>query len=182
MEFFQIEERFGRRPLPRLSLVIEVSNMMMDPPGHDGGVIRRLDFGLRNDGRGIAKFPGLRFRRSHAMRLDNFGIDGNMGFGLPSRPSEPEWIVIRGGVDDVIYPGETRRIGKLIQTAVHKGDRGIPPTLAPGQLATGFTQAERLLVCEALDLEYEISAEGTATHSAVHALAQDEFRLTVAVR
>lgn len=182
MEFFQIEERFGRRPLPKLSLIIEVSDMMMDPPGHDGGAIRRLVFGLRNDGRGMAKFPGVRFKRLPAVRLDNFGIDGNMGFGLPSRPSEPEWIVFRGGVDEVIYPGETRRIGKLIQTAVHKGDRGIPPKLAPGQFATGFTQAERLFVCEALDLEYEITAEGTATHSGVHALAQDEFRLTVAVR
>ena len=75
--------------------------------------------------------------------------------------------MFRGGVDDVIYPGETRLIGKLIQTAAHKGDRGIPPKLAPGQFATGFTQAERLFVCEALDLEYEISAEGTATQSGV---------------
>ena len=182
MEFFQVEERFGRRPLPRLSLTIEVSNMMMDPPGHDGGAIRRLFFGLTNDGRGMAKFPGVRFKRSNAVRLDNFGIDGNMGFGLPLRPSEPEWIVFRGGVDDVIYPGETRLIGKLIQTAAHKGDRGIPPKLAPGQFATGFTQAERLFECEALDLEYEISAEGTATQSGVYTLQQDEFRLTVVVR
>jgi hypothetical protein len=182
MELFQIEERFGRRPSPRLSLVIEVSNMMMDPPGHDGGAIRRLAFGLRNDARGMAKFPGVRFKRSNGVRLDNFGIDGNMGFGVPLRPSEPEWIVFRGGVDDVIYPGETRQIGKLIQTAVHKGDRGIPPKLTPGQFATGFIQAERLFVCEGIDLEYEIYAEGTATQTGVHALVQDEFRLTVAVR
>ena len=154
MEFFQIEDRFGRRPAPRLSLVVEVSNMVMDPPGHDGGAMRRLVLGLRNDGRGIAKFPGVRFKRSHLMRLDSFGIDGNMGFGIPSRPSEPEWIVFRGGVDDVIYPGETRLIGKLIQSATHKGDRGIPPKLAPGQFATGFGQAERLFVCEGIDLEY----------------------------
>lgn len=87
MEFFQIEERFGKRPSPRLSLVVEVSNMMMDPPGHDGGAMRRFVFGLRNNGRGIAKFPGVRFKRSHPVRLDHFGIDGNMGFGLPSRPS-----------------------------------------------------------------------------------------------
>lgn len=182
MEFFQIEERFGRRPLPKLNLTIVTSNMMMDPPGHDGGAIRRIVFGLRNDGRGIAKFPGIRFKRSHALRLDDYGIDGNMGFGIPPRPSEPEWIVFRGGVDDVIYPGETRLIGKLIQTAIYKRDRGIPPKLGPGQVATGFTQAERLFVCEAIDIDYEISAEGTAIQSGVHALGQDEFRLTVAIR
>lgn len=182
MEFFQIEERFGRRPPPKLTLTVEASNMMMDPPGHEGGAIRRLVFGLRNDGRGIAKFPGIRFKRSHAMRLDDYGIDGNMGFGIPLRPSEPEWIVFRGGVDDVIYPGETRLIGKLIQTAINKGDRGIPPKLAPGQFASGFTHAERLLVCEAIDLDYEISAEGTAVQRAFYPLPQDEFRITVAVR
>jgi hypothetical protein len=182
MEFFQIEERFGRRPLSRLSLTVEVSNMMMNPPGYDGGAIRRLVFGLKNDGRGMAKFAGIRFKRLRALQLDNFGIDGNMGFGLPPRPSESEWIVFRGGVDDVIYPGETRLIGKLIQTAVHKGDRGIPPKLAPGQVAVGFNQAERLFVCEAENLEYEISAEGTATQSGVHKLSEDSIKFTVAVR
>jgi len=182
MEFFQIEERFGRKPMPKLSLHIEISNMMMDPPGHDGGAIRRLVFGLKNDGRGMAKFPGIRFQRLSAMRPDSFGIDGNGGIGIPQRPSEPEWFVFRGGVDDVIYPGEKRLIGKLIQTAVHKGDRGIPPKLGPGQVAVGFNQAERLFVCEAQDLEYEISAEGTATLSGVYQVLQDEFRLTVAVR
>jgi hypothetical protein len=182
MEFFQIEERFGRRPLPRLSLTVEFSNMMMDPPGHDGGAIRRLVFGLKNDGRGMAKFPGIRFKRLRAVGLDNFGIDGNTGFGLPPRPSELDWIVFRGGVDDVIYPGETRLVGKLIQTAVHKGDRGIPPKLAPGQVAVGFNQAERLFVCEVQDLEYEISAEGTATQSGVYKLPEDSIKFTVAVR
>lgn len=117
MEFFQVEERFGRRPIPKLRLHIEVSTMTMDPPGHEGGAIRHLLFGLKNDGRGIAKFPGLRFKRSPAVRPDNFGIDGNGGFDIPLRPSESEWIVFRGGVDDVIYPGETRLIGKLGPTS-----------------------------------------------------------------
>ena len=182
MELFQIEERFGRRPNPRLSLHIEISNMMMDPPGHDGGALRNLTIGIKNGGRGMAKFPGVRFKRLSALRPDSFGIDGSGGFGLPLRPSELEWIVFRGGVDDVIYPEETRLIGKLIQTAARKGDRGIPPKLAPGQFAAGFTQAERLFVCEALDLEFEISAEGTATQTGVYKLPQDEFRFMVTVR
>lgn len=182
MAYFQIEERFGRRPIPRLSLHVVVSNMMMDPPGHDGSAIRRLTFGLKNEGRGMAKFPGVRFKRSPALRPDQYGIDGNGGFGIPHRPSEPEWMVFRGGVDDVIYPGETRLIGKLIQTAVHKGDRGIPPKVVPGQVAVGFTKAERLFVCEARDLEYEISAEGTATAPGVHKLPEDSIAFPFAVR
>jgi hypothetical protein len=46
----QIEERFGRRPIPKLSLHLEASNMTTDSPGHDGSAIRQLTFGLRNTG------------------------------------------------------------------------------------------------------------------------------------
>jgi hypothetical protein len=91
-------------------------------------------------------------------------------------------MVFRGGVDDVIYPGETRLIGKLIQTAVHKGDRGIPPKVAPGQVAVGFAKAERLFVCETQNLEYEISVEGTATQSGVYKLPEDSITFPFAVR
>lgn len=182
MEFFQIEERFGRRPNPKLTLSIEVSNMMMDPPGHDGGAMRRLTFGLKNEGRGMAKFPGVRFKRSGTVRPDHFGIDGNGGFGIPMRPSEPEWMVFRGGVDDVIYPGETRLVGKLIQTAVHKGDCGIPPKVLAGQVAVGFAKGERLFVCEAQALEYEISAEGTATEPGAYKLPEDSITFPFTVR
>lgn len=182
MAYFQIEERFGRRPIPKLGLHLEASNMMMDPPGHDGSAIRRLIFGLKNEGRGMAKFPGVRFKRSPGLRPDQYGIDGNGGFGIPQRPSEPEWMVFRGGVDDVIYPGETRLISKLIHTAVHKGDRGIPPRLGPGQVAVGFAKAERLFVCEAQNLEYEISAEGTVTEHGVYKLPEDSITFPFAVR
>lgn len=182
MEYFQIEERFGRRPIPRLALHVAISNMTMDPPGHDTSAIRRLTFGLKNEGRGIAKFPGIRFQRVPVLRPDDYGIDGSGGFGIPLRPSEPEWIVFRGGVDDVIYPGETRLIGKLIQTAVHKGDRGIPPKVPAGQVAVGFAKAERLFVCEAQNLEYEISAEGIATESGAYRLPEDSITLPFTVR
>ena len=56
------------------------------------------------------------------------------------------------------------------------------PSSAPGQFATGFDHAERLFVCEALDVEYEIAAEGIATQTDIYKLPEDEFRLTVAVR
>jgi hypothetical protein len=178
MEYFQVQERFGRRPLPRLSLHIEPLQMV-DRSGFIDGPLRLLLFGLKNEGRGIAKFPGIRFKRSTNLRRDDFGIDGNAGFGLPPRASETDWIVFRGGVDDVIYPGETRLIGKLIQIAVHKGDNGIAPAAQP---VFRFQSAERLWVCEALPLEYEISAEGTATQSGEHQLKQDSLTQTVQIR
>lgn len=174
MEFFQVEERFGRRPLPKLSLHLEALQMM-EYSGYTRHPLRHLLFGLKNEGRGIAKFPGIRFRRTASLSQDNFGIDGNGGFGIPPRASEPDWIIFRGGVDDVIYPGETRLIGKLVQTAVKKEDRNISPD-ARGALETIETD----FVCEAMEIEHEISAEGTATLS--QKLQLTDAQLTVTSR
>jgi hypothetical protein len=174
MEFFQVEERFGRRPLSRLSLYIEPQEMI-NGSGYVRSPLRHLLFGLKNEGRGIAKFPGVRFKRSANLQQDSFGVDGNGGFGLPPRASEPGWIVFRGGVDDVIYPGETRLIGKLIQTARDEGDRRAP--LVAGQVCIRPPFSQNLWLCEAMALEYEISAEGTATQSGVYQLAEDSLTL-----
>jgi hypothetical protein len=174
MEFFQVEERFGRRPLSRLSLYIEPQGMIA-ASGFLRSPLRQLLFGLKNEGRGIAKFPGVRFKRSANLQQDGYGIDGNGGFGLPPRASEPDWIVFRGGVDDVIYPGETRLIGKLIQTAKDNGDTVRP--LIAGQVRLRSMISERLWLCEAMTLQYEISADGTATLSGVCQLAEDALTL-----
>jgi hypothetical protein len=172
MEIFQIEERFGKKPFPRLKIHVE-THPMQNGQGFRDGWLRLLTFGLTNEGRGIAKFPGIRFKRSSVLFKDDFGVDGNGGFGIPPRPSESGWIVFRGGVDDVIYPGETRIIGKLIQTAVHGGERGIPPISV---VATEFEFIETLWVCEAMDLEFEISAEGVETKHGVHHIQEDSFK------
>ena len=155
--FFRWRSGSARRPLPRLSIHIEVLQVA-EHAAWIASPFRHLIFGLTNEGRGIAKFPGVRFKRIANLRQDDYGIDGNRGFGLPPRASEKEWIVYRGGVDDVIYPGETRLIGKLIQAAVHKEDGGIAPF---GQVAMGYHSVEKLWVCEPMTLEYEVSAEGT---------------------
>lgn len=178
LEYFQIEERFGKRPIPKLSLHMEslpISEryQFIDTP------LRLLVFGLANTGRGIAKFPGIRFKRSANLRRDDLGIDGNGGFGIPPRASEPDWIVFRGGVDDVIYPGEVRLIGKLIQLATNAGDRGIAP---PDQPVYRYDIAERLWVCEAMALAYEISSEGLAIMSGVHRLTKASLPVRFQVR
>jgi hypothetical protein len=114
MEYFQIEERFGKRPPPKLELYFEVAHVGVQPfsPGQP---VRYFVLGLRNVGAGIAKFPSIRYRHATNLINDSFGIDGNQNFGLPLRPSEAEWVVFRGGVDDVIYPQEIRKITKLLQ-------------------------------------------------------------------
>jgi hypothetical protein len=113
MEYFQIADMFGKRPQPNLELWLEPDpNIATAPP--DARPHQFWWLGLSNVGRGIAKFPSLRFRRNgHGLVVAHFGIDGIGGHALPLRPSESEWVVFRGGVDDVIYPNSTLKITKL---------------------------------------------------------------------
>jgi hypothetical protein len=124
MEYWQMEDQFGKRPHPRLTLYLEEKERVNAHYPQPGVAVRWFHFGLKNEGKGIARFPGLRFARGSGFEMSQYGLDGNTNFGLPLRPSETEWIVFRGGVDDVIYPGETRVIGIFSQRGTERGVEG----------------------------------------------------------
>jgi hypothetical protein len=114
MEYFQIAEMFGQRPQPKLELILEEEDFFKTSA--DGEVGQYLWLDLFNTGRGIAKFPSVRFVRSEKpLKVYTFGIDGNCSHGLPWRASDNKWVVFRGGVDDVIYPGTKLRVTKLMR-------------------------------------------------------------------
>ena len=159
MEYFQIEERFGKRPPPRLELYLEtlqVGRQTYAP--HQPA--RYFVLGLKNAGYGIARFPSIRYKRASGLVFDispTSGIDGSGGFGLPPRPSEAEWIVFRGGVDDVIYPQEVRKITRLWQDSSNIGPDGNPyPQVYTPKKYTRWD-------FKALTFQSEISCEGTPT-------------------
>jgi hypothetical protein len=158
MEYFQIEERFGKRPPPKLELYLEVtriSGLVYEPY-----VLGRwFVLGVKNIGTGIAKFPSIRYVRRSSLNPDPFGIDGNGGFGLPQRPSESEWVIFRGGVDEVIYGGETLKITKLFQRGDQKGPDGLPLPKVFGPNMQPLTQ----WVFKAATFQCEISCEGIPT-------------------
>jgi len=115
MEYFQIADMFGQRAQPDLNIHLKYLNSGMSPyPGAGHGEFHQFwQLGLKNDGRGIAKFPSVRFKFDVGFRVYRGGIDGNGNNGLLARPSVPEWTVFRGGVDDVIYPGTTLMVATL---------------------------------------------------------------------
>jgi|SRR5580658_3084373 hypothetical protein len=159
MEYFQIEERFGKRPPPQLELYLEPDGFEryhfapLEP-------VRSFVLGLTNLGAGIAKFPSIRFRRSSGLVVNHFGINGSMGFGLPQRPSENEWTAFRGGVDEVIYPGEILGITKLIQ---HGQDTGNDPRPQVQGNVYVEPSSHTQWVFNASTFQCEISCEGTPT-------------------
>jgi hypothetical protein len=115
MEYFQIADMFGTRPQPKMELFLEAIGEFGSIP-YDRVPHRFFWLGVSNTGRGLAKFPGVRFRREGcSLNIDSFGLDGNGNHGLPQRPSDNEWVIFRGGVDDVVYPATTLKITRLVQ-------------------------------------------------------------------
>jgi hypothetical protein len=164
MEYWQIEDRFGSRPHPKLELHLEALHVGLDAYRVPGRFFR---LGLTNSGAGIAKFPGVLFKRLPTLSVDSFGIDGNMNFGIRLRPSEGEWIVFGGGVDDVVYPGQTTMIAKLKQSGESVGIAGIPITLNPN-MHTRHVFKEFTFKCE-------ISCEGCPTINAEKLFPEADF-------
>jgi hypothetical protein len=113
MEYFQIADMFGKRHRPVLDL-----HLVEGPvEGNGDGRYRAFDLGITNSGRGIAKYPGLRFK--NADELPRLMVLQNNEFGLPMRHQVTDWMIFGGGADHVIYPGETLLIAKLHQTGLH---------------------------------------------------------------
>lgn len=149
MEYWQIEERFGSRPHPKLELHLEAPNVGTDTYQRP---VRHFVLGIKNTGAGIGKFPGVSFKRSLGLDVDPFGIDGNGGFGIRKRPSDGSWIIFGGGVDDVVYPGQTLMIAKLYQSGQNVGLAGIPanvPVMSRGrEIKARHVFQELHFVCE----------------------------------
>jgi len=122
MEYGQIEDMFGKRPNARLELSLE--HAKFGPSGFDQRMHRIFRLGLKNVGRGLAKFPSIRFQRACGLIPVMTGIDGNCSTGLPIHASEGEWIIFRGGIDSVIFPDEVLQITMLGQVGSTSGNSG----------------------------------------------------------
>lgn len=117
MEYFQIADMFGRRHRAVPSLWAEEGTARYDPRGTFWE--REFMIGIQNSGRGIARFPSLRFPVVPNVNLSMYGLDGNGHWGLPLRPTSSNVILFGGGADDVVYPGTHLQVAKLTQRSRH---------------------------------------------------------------
>jgi len=122
MAYFQIEDRFGRRPHPRL--VVDIKNDQIRPvPFQPGTRQRILVVSVTNVGRGIARFPSLRYSKLQVIGLPNPTYDEPPLW--PSSEAIPGWISLRGSANDVVYPEESLLVTKLFQYK-HPASRTFP--------------------------------------------------------
>lgn len=168
MEYFQIADRFGSRPHSKLELILEERNTGLNPYQQP---VRNFVLGVRNTGRGIARFPSVWYSQT-ILNVDSFGIDGNMKFGLPRRPSEHPLVVFAGGVDDVIFPGQERIVAKLAQTGIKSELQPRPahtePLVTFGSLKTRF-------LFPAFNFTCSLSCEGIPTETLARTFGEAEF-------
>lgn len=99
----QLEDMFGRRPKPNLSL-----NAKIVGAGAIGSKRHlRVILGIENKGRGTAKFPFLEVKVHRPYGVDTYGIDGNRSFGLVklTNSAGSEGKRYGASTDVVIHPG-----------------------------------------------------------------------------
>ena len=137
MEYFQIADMFGKRQRP----VLELHLVEGPVEGTGASRYRQFHLGIKNSGRAIAKYPGLRYQNAKGMPRPIVLADSD--FGLPLRQNQTDWLIFGGGADHVIYPGETLPIAKLHQ----------------GGFATNFPMPR--FVFPKWSITVQLSAEGT---------------------
>ena len=101
MEYFQIEDRFGRRPHAQLTVSF-TDLQIAGVPMQSGQFERRFSIVVTNKGRGLARFPSLRIKH-----LDGVVIPNDMFYPRPASPVSygvKGWVSLRGGSENVVYP------------------------------------------------------------------------------
>ena len=107
----QLEDWFGRRPHPVLSLITKLKT----GGRMSGSAIVRVILGIKNSGRGVAKYPFLSVNVNLPYRISASGIDGKLTLGLPQLSGGPGQCDGSYGasVTRVIHPGIEHEVTSL---------------------------------------------------------------------
>lgn len=151
----QLEDMFGRRPRPVLSLDYEIEK----GPCGSGGTERWITLLLTNNGRGIARYPFLSLEVNSPHTLSRHGVDGNGKLGLPLiehgmllSSDRDAYAHAKFGSQDgfVIHSGVTHRITRI--RAVICRDKTTDLLLRYGIAAEGIPYHEGELLIGADEL------------------------------
>lgn len=110
----QLEDMFGRRPRPTLSLSI---NCLKNTTYSDKKMGVDIYIGIQNKGRGSAIAPYLELKLFPPYSIDFLsGVDGNGNFGLPRLPSinrRSEFYKFGSTTNYIIHPGVCLDVFKI---------------------------------------------------------------------
>jgi hypothetical protein len=152
MESFQLADRYGRRPQPKLEFAyrFERGGTSTD----SGGRIRYrvlIIVGIRNIGLGIALYPALRILAPKNFPPDRFGLDGNGNPGLPEQVQAPKereqnGHFFIGGANHVIHPTTTLDITRLEREIPSEALITQDITIRYSLYCQGFSRSDELTI------------------------------------
>lgn len=165
MEHYDLEDMFGRRPKPVLSLHARPHVRLTSPGVHEKTFSFRVVFGIENSGKGVAKYPCLSLSFASPYRHAQYGLDGNGRTGLPLIPTSrmDHATVFGGGADHVVYPGLVLEVTKLEAVDLRFAMHDLPEI-------------------QDLRVEYRIAAEGIAAVSDSYVLTSRDILELVKAR
>jgi len=137
LEHHDLEDMFGRRPQP----VLEFEIMKIEGSNPDN---LKFTLGIKNTGKGIAKFPFPSIKVNHPYRIYTYGLDGNGHHGLPFVIQDGESNQKKnfgGSFNNVIYPKTNYAV-----TAI-----SLKEPLTPSIGAIPDLQLDYLLACEGME-------------------------------
>lgn len=115
MEHYDIEDMFGRRKKPKLSLYTDI---IVSGTGHtrEGDIYwRSVIISIKNTGRGLAKHVCLKLKLNHPFKVDDTGLDGMGRTGLPIIPQRrgSPYIQYGGNANVVVHPSSFLEITRI---------------------------------------------------------------------
>lgn len=115
MEHFDLEDMFGRRKKPILTLHLSIEGGQTSSGPRGKFVHGAIVIGVLNQGRGIAKYPYLDLNINPPLySISSYGIDGNYNHGLPKiRGIDSKDHKFGGNANIVIHPGQILGITKI---------------------------------------------------------------------
>lgn len=131
LEHFDLEDMFGRRPIPRLELTTTLVQRGSSGGGGQTEYKGLAVVAITNVGRGSARAPFLAIEVDNKYNLARGGLDGNGGQGLPRRATANDRRTVFTSSEVVIHPGPALEVSAIdIYTWVnHKEVITIPPDL-----------------------------------------------------
>lgn len=153
MEHFDIEDMFGRRKRPALSISSKIYGSGRSGGPHGTVCTFRISIGIQNSGRGSAMAPYLAVRVSRPFEIDWYGIDGSRNEGLARLSSMDNTFLRYGGMGEVvIHPGTVREVFAI-----------------KGTFNGEFSDLKNL------EMEYEVAAEGFRLVKGIFRIFADEI-------
>ena len=150
----QLEDMFGRRPRPKLEFVAKLTRRY-----DDSAVV----VGIKNSGRGIAKFPYLEIVVPEPFAISEWGIDGNRHPGLPTmfqgRGSDRRQM-FGGGSNFVVYPESEIEVIAI-------------------KVRAPYGQVSREADIPDLVISYSLCAESLGMEKGEHRISGKEFKSTL---